>query len=282
MAKVAIVTDSTASIPKEYIDKYPIWVAPQVLIWGEEILEDGVDIQPTEYYERLAKDPVHPTTSQVTPASFDKIFRKLLDEEYDILAVLISPKLSGTVDSAMQVKALLPDAKIEVFNSNTISMAMGFQVLLAARAASEGASLAECREIVEKARPLTGVLFAVDTLEYLHRGGRIGGGAKFLGTLLNFRPILEIKNGGVESVEKVRTRKKSLARMIELVEAQIGGRKPVHLATLHAKSPDEAQQLLEEASKRLNAVESILTEVSPVIGTHSGPGTVGLAYLVGM
>jgi DegV family protein with EDD domain len=282
MAKVAIVTDSTASIPKEYIDKYPIWVAPQVLIWGEEILEDGVDIQPTEYYERLAKDPVHPTTSQVTPASFDKIFRKLLDEEYDILAVLISPKLSGTVDSAMQVKALLPDAKIEVFNSNTISMAMGFQVLLAARAASEGAALAECREIVEKARPLTGVLFAVDTLEYLHRGGRIGGGAKFLGTLLNFRPILEIKNGGVESVEKVRTRKKSLARMIELVEAQIGGRKPVHLATLHAKSPDEAQQLLEEASKRLNAVESILTEVSPVIGTHSGPGTVGLAYLVGM
>lgn len=282
MAKVAIVTDSTASIPKEYLEKYPIWVAPQVLIWGEEILEDGVDIQPTEYYERLAKDPVHPTTSQVTPASFDKIFRKLLDEQYDILAVLISPKLSGTVDSAMQVKALLPDAKIEVFNSNTISMAMGFQVLLAARAASEGASLVECREIVEKARPLTGVLFAVDTLEYLHRGGRIGGGAKFLGTALNIRPILEIKGGGVESVEKVRTRKKSLARMVELVEAQIGGRSPVHVATLHAKSPDEAQQLLEEAGKRFDAIESIFTEVSPVIGTHAGPGTVGLAYLAGM
>jgi fatty acid kinase fatty acid binding subunit len=282
MAKVAIVTDSTASIPKEYLEKYPIWVAPQVLIWGEEVLEDGVDIQPNEYYERLSKDPVHPTTSQVTPASFDKIFKKLLDEGYDILAILISPKLSGTVDSAMQVKALLPDAKIEVFNSNTISMAMGFQVLLAARAASEGASLAECREIAEKARPLTGVLFAVDTLEYLHRGGRIGGGAKFLGTALNIRPILEIKGGGVESVEKVRTRKKSLARIVELVEAQIGGRSPVHVATLHAKSPDEAQQLLEEASKRFDAIESIFTEVSPVIGTHAGPGTVGLAYLAGM
>jgi len=212
MSKVAVVTDSTATIPKDLMAQYPLWEVPQVLIFGEEVLEDRVDIQPSEFYERLETDPVHPTTSQVTPASFQKIFGKLLDEGYDILAVLVSPKLSGTVESANQVKAMYPDAAIEVFNSESVAMGLGWQAVMAARAANDGASLAECREVVEKAKPLTGVVFAVDTLEYLHRGGRIGGGAKFLGTALNFKPILEIRDGGVESVERVRTRKKISAR----------------------------------------------------------------------
>jgi DegV family protein with EDD domain len=282
MSKVAIVTDSTAGIPVEIIDQYPIWEAPQVLIFGEEALEDRVDIQPSEFYDRLEKDPIHPTTSQVTPASFQELFGQLLDEGYDILAVLVSPKLSGTVESANQVKEMYPEASIEVFNSGSVAMGLGWQALMAARAAKEGASVAECKEIAEKAKPMTGVVFAVDTLEYLHRGGRIGGGAKFLGTALNYKPILEIRDGGIESVERVRTRKKSLARLIRLVEERIDGRKPLHLATLHANAEEDARWLLDVGCAHLNPDEKIYSEVSPVVGTHAGPGVVGLAYLAGM
>lgn len=282
MSKVAIVTDSTAALPMDLIEQYPIWEVPQVLIFGEEVLEDRVDIQPTQFYERLETDPLHPTTSQVTPASFQKVFGPLVEDGYDILAVLVSPKLSGTVESANQVKSMYPDAAIEVFNSESVAMGLGWQALMAARAAKDGATLAECKEVVEKAKPLTGVVFAVDTLEYLHRGGRIGGGAKFLGTALNFKPILEIRDGGVESVERVRTRKKSLARVIRLVEDQIAGRTPLHLATLHAKAEEDARWLLDVGCAHLHPDEKIYAEVSPVVGTHGGPGVVGLAYLAGM
>ena len=282
MSKVAIVTDSTATIPNDIMAQYPLWEVPLVLIFGEETLEDRIDIQPSEFYDRLETDPIHPTTSQVTPASFQKIFKQLLDEGYDILAVLVSPKLSGTVESANQVKAEYPDAAIEVFNSESIVMGLGWQALMAARAAKEGASLAECKEVVEKAKPMTGVVFAVETLEYLHRGGRIGGGAKFLGTALNFKPILEIREGAVESVERVRTRKKSLARVVRLIEERIDGRKPLHLATLNANAEEDARWLLDVGCAHLNPDEKMYTEVSPVIGTHVGPGVVGLAYLAGM
>jgi DegV family protein with EDD domain len=282
MSKVAIVTDSTATIPNDIMAQYPLWEVPLVLIFGEETLEDRIDIQPSEFYDRLETDPIHPTTSQVTPASFQKIFKQLLDEGYDILAVLVSPKLSGTVESANQVKAEYPDAAIEVFNSESIVMGLGWQVLMAARAAKEGASLAECKEVVEKAKPMTGVVFAVETLEYLHRGGRIGGGAKFLGTALNFKPILEIQEGAVESVERVRTRKKSLARVVRLIEERIDGRKPLHLAALNANAEEDARWLLDVGCAHLNPDEKMYTEVSPVIGTHVGPGVVGLAYLAGM
>lgn len=282
MSKVAIVTDSTATIPNDIMEQYPLWEVPLVLIFGEETLEDRIDIQPSEFYDRLETDPIHPTTSQVTPASFQKIFKQLLDEGYDILAVLVSPKLSGTVESANQVKAEYPDAAIEVFNSESIVMGLGWQALMAARAAKEGASLAECKEVVEKAKPMTGVVFAVETLEYLHRGGRIGGGAKFLGTALNFKPILEIQEGAVESVERVRTRKKSLARVVRLIEERIDGRKPLHLAALNANAEEDARWLLDVGCAHLNPDEKMYTEVSPVIGTHVGPGVVGLAYLAGM
>ena len=126
------------------------------------------------------------------------------------------------------------------------------------------------------------MIFAVDTLEYLHRGGRIGGGAKFLGSALNIKPILEIRDGRVESVERVRTRRKSLARVVRLIEERIAGRTPVRLATLHANSAEDAHWLLDVGCAHLNPVEKIFTEVSPVVGNHAGPGTVGLAFMAGM
>ena len=282
MSKVAIVTDSSAYIPNDLIKEYSITVAPQVLIWGNESYDDGVDIQPTEFYTRLKNAKVMPSTSQVTPASFQKIFKRLLDEKYDILAILIADKLSGTIASAKQAKELFPDAVIEIFDSNSTAMAMGYQVLAVARALAKGASLEECLALAEKARDHTGVVFTVDTLEFLRRGGRIGGAAAFLATALNIKPILELRDGRIEAIEKVRTRKKALDRLVELIEDRSGGRRPIRLATLHANAQSDAESVLETARIKFGAIESILSEVSPVIGNHAGPGTVGLAYMAGM
>jgi DegV family protein with EDD domain len=282
MSPVAVVTDSTTYIPDEILTDLPITVAPQILIWGDQTYRDGVDIQPEEFYTRIKKTTVMPTTSQVTIASFNEIFDRLLDQGYDILALLVSNKLSGTIDSAIQAREMLSSNGIEIVDSYTTAMAEGYQVLTVARAAKEGASLAECVALAEKARNHTGVVFAVDTLEFLHRGGRIGGGSRFLATALNIKPILEVTGGAVEGIERVRTRKKSLERVVEIIEDRIAGRTPVRLATLHANALDDAREILEMASDRLKPVESVFAEVSPVVGNHAGPGTVGLAFMAGM
>lgn len=282
MSKVAIITDSTAYIPKDLVARYNIDVAPQVLIWGEKTFEDGIDIQPSEFYAQLKTAKVMPTTSQVTPKTFHAIYNRLIEGGYDVLAILISDVLSGTIASAVQAKEFFPNAPIEIIDSKTTAMALGFQVLAVARAADEGANLAECKALAEEARNHVGVVFAVDTLEFLHRGGRIGGGSRFLGTALNIKPILEVTGGRVEGIEKVRTRKKSMARVVELIGQQIGGRSPVRIATLHANAKEDAEELLAQATSQFHPVESIFSEVSPVIGTHAGPGTVGLAFMAGM
>ncbi len=159
---------------------------------------------------------------------------------------------------------------------------MGFHLLTVARAIKQGATLPECLALAQKALGQTGIFFAVDTLEFLHRGGRIGGATRFLGTLLNFKPILELRDGRVEAVERVRTRRKSLSRIVELVVEQVGSRTPVRLASLHANAAEDAQIVLNEASEKLNPVESYMSEVSPVIGANAGPGVVGLVYMAGM
>ena len=187
MAKVALVTDSTANIPKDILSQYQISVAPQELIWGEENFQDGVNIQPSEFYERLKTAKVMPSTSQVTPASFLNIFGSLLEQGYDILAILISNELSGTIASAIQAREMLKNPSIEIVDSRTTAMALGFQVLMAARAAEQGASLAEVKAVANNAVDKVGVVFAVDTLEFLHRGGRIGGGKRFLATALKHK-----------------------------------------------------------------------------------------------
>ncbi len=284
MSKIAIVTDSTAYIPADLIQKYNLTVTPQVLIWGEETFRDGVDIQPDEFYARLKTTKVMPTTSQVTPITMKTTFEGLIEKGYDVLGIFLSAKLSGTIQSAVQAMEMMGSAgeKVTYVDSNTTAMAMGFQVLTAARAVADGANLNEAVALAEKAREHTGVYFAVDTLEFLHRGGRIGGAQRFLGTALNMKPVLAVIDGRVEAVERIRTKGKALDRVLELVMEQTKGKTPVRLATLHASAEEEAQTLLDKASREMDAVESILTTVSPVVGTHAGPGTVGLAYMAGM
>jgi len=284
MAKIAIVTDSTSYIPGELVRKYNITVAPQVLIWDNQTYRDGIDIQSAEFFARLKTSKTMATTSQVSVADMQSIFQGFVEQDYEVLGIFISSKLSGTIQSAMQAKQLMGNAggKVTVFDSNSTAMAMGFQVLAVARAVQDGASLKDCAALAEKARENTGVFFAVDTLEFLHRGGRIGGAQRFLGTLLNMKPILAVLDGRVEGIERIRTKSKAIERVLELIEENVKGKSPIRLATLHANAAEEAKIILKKAEQELNPVESIFSEISPVVANHAGPGTVGLAYMAGM
>ena len=285
MSKVAIVTDSTAYIPPELIKGHRIEVVPLHLIWGDKTYLDGVDITPNEFYERLATAKELPTTSQPSPAAFKEVYERLQGEGYDILSIHISSKLSGTMDSALQAKAMVPDARIEIVDSLTTSMGMGFAVLEAARAATRGASLEECKAIALRGLANVLVYFLVSTLEFLHRGGRIGGAAAFLGTALNLKPILQLRDGRIEAIEKVRTMSKATDRLLEIFAEQARGKRPIRLAILHANAQEEAERLLERARQKVSVddiSEAVIVPVSPVIGTHTGPGCVGIAFMSGL
>jgi DegV family protein with EDD domain len=284
MSKVAVVTDSTCYIPKEYQEKYNITVVPQVLIWDGETFEDGVDILPDEFYRRLKTAKVMPTTSQVSVPNMQKAFRMLLDADYEVMGLFVSSKLSGTLQSAHQGREALGigKEKVEIVDSLSTAMALGFQALSVARAAAEGANMTECKALAAQALTHTGVYFVVDTLEFLHRGGRIGGAQRLVGTALNMKPVLALQDGKVESMERIRTKGKALDRLVEIIAEQCAGKPPIRLASLHANAAEEAREVLQRASTLVNAAESIFTEVSPVVGTHAGPGTIGLAYMAGM
>ncbi len=287
MAKVAIVTDSTANMPAEVTRNLPIYPVPLHVIWGEKSYLDQVEISTDEFYARLKTEKTLPTTSQPSPAAFKDMYLRLLEEGYDVLTITIASRLSGTMDSAVQAKAMLPGPRIELVDSQSTSLALGFQVLAAARFAAQGATLKECKAVAEKASQKSGVLFVLKTLEYLARGGRIGGAAAFVGTLLNLKPILEIKDGRVEAIERVRTSAKAIDRLLDIFEerAHLDSSPPLRLAALHSDTPDEAQELLERARQRFGVSEvseAFVGRVSPVIGVHAGPGALGIAYMTGL
>jgi len=262
--KIAVVIDSTTALPKDYLPGMEIQVAPATIIWGGEELRDGVDIQPEEFFDRLAKAQEMPSTSQAK-----------------ILVVTISSRLSGMYTSAIQAKEMFEDAKIEVVDSLTGTMTIGLSLGRVFKAIQAGASLQKCREVLENALANTGALLTVDTLEYLHRGGRIGTAQKYLGSALKLKPILEVVDGRLEGIEKVRTRSKALNKLVELTLDRIGDRRPVEIAALHANALDVAVELVEELKKRVEITASYITSVSPGVGTHLGPGTVGVTFLAG-
>lgn len=283
MSKIAIVTDSTAYLPEEIISTYHINVVPLVVIWGEETFLDNVEMGPEEFYKRLSTAKQMPSTSQPTILAFYDIFKKLHAEGYDILTIVISSALSGTLDSAFQAKKMLPDANIALVDSQSTSLPMAFMVLAAARAAKTGMPLEECVKVVETVRDHTQVFFALDTLEFLHRGGRIGGASRFLGTALKLKPILILEDGKIEALEKVRTSKRAHERLIELVEAEVSNKSPINfLGVVHAAAEETAQELLKVVEQKFEPDELMFATLSPVLGTHTGPGTIGIAYVAGV
>ena len=284
MSKVALVVDSTSYIPRDIREKLPITVVPQVVIWEGVSYEDDVTITTDQFYTRLRTAKVMPSTSQVSVVNMLKAFSTLLEQGYEVLGMFVSSKLSGTYQSAVLGREQLTSGKdkVQIMDSETTAMALGFQVLSVARAAQDGASMSDCQAMATKAKEHTGVFLTVETLEFLHRGGRIGGAQRFLGTALNLKPILTVQDGRVEPVERVRTRGKALDRVVEVVAEKCAGKSPIRIATLHADSPNDAKSMLDKITPMLNPVEAIFAAVSPAVGANAGPGTVGLAYMAGM
>jgi len=276
--RIAIVTDSTADLPPQIVEAYGIRVVPQILIMGDKTWQDGVDIDPAGFYELLQTSPHFPASSQPSVTHFERVFSELAETHDGIAAVLVSNELSGTINSATMAASNLPGAAIEIIDTRSTSMQLGFIVLAAARAADEGATL---QEVAAAARALIGraqIYFVVDTLEYLHRGGRIGAAARLFGTALNLKPVLQICDGIVHPLAKVRSKRKALERVLTLVAEQISPDDVVHMAVLHVAARQEAENLAEQLVARFQPAEMVYTECGPVIGTHAGPGTVGVAF----
>jgi DegV family protein with EDD domain len=212
---------------------------------------------------------------------FKQAYQRLLDQGYEILVLPISSKISGTYDSALQALSDFSGKPIELIDTRLVSMALSFMVLAAARAAEQGASLQECKQAALDAYPKIGVYFTVDTLKYLAAGGRIGNAKRLLGTALDIKPVLAIIDGKIELVTSVRLKRKAIEKMLDLIEKEIGGRKPVRISVFHANIPEAAKVLQDQAVTRFGAVEAILSEVSPAVGSHTGPGTLSIAYMAG-
>jgi len=278
---IKIVTDSTAYLPADFIREHDIRVVPLYVHFGEEAFKEGVEISDEEFYARLKRSPTLPTTSQPSAGEFQEVFRELSEAGHEIIALTISSKLSGTWNSAMAAKEMLPQAQISVIDSLSTAAGLELMVRAAVEAAEGGATHQEVVALVREIVPKMNIFFVVDTLEYLAKGGRIGNAKAFLGTLLKVKPILFLHEGAIEPLEQVRSKRKAQARLLELVEERVGDRgAEAKVALTNALVPDEALALGRELQKRLGCAEPIQSTLGPVIGTHTGPGLVGVAFYI--
>jgi DegV family protein with EDD domain len=280
MNKVAIVTDSTVAIPPSIAEQQRLTIIPLSVNWDGQTFLDGIDITPQQFYERLKTSKSMPTTSQPSAGAFADVYKKLLDQDYDILTMVISSKISGTFDSAIQGAEGLPKDRLIILNSLQASMPLAIMALMTSDAALKGATLLECKNLAIDISERIQTLFVVDTLEFLHKGGRIGAAARFLGTALNLKPILKLQNGAIQPLEKVRTFKKAIKRVFEIAEEDLGKQgRMEYLGVLSANSSKLSDEIAATARQRFKIKNEFVGEISPVIGTHTGPGTVGLVYL---
>ncbi|MCU0521578.1 MAG: DegV family protein [Anaerolineae bacterium] len=284
MKRFAVVTDSTSNLSPGLAEPLGIPVIPCTVHWGEESYLDGVTLDAETFYRWLGERSEFPKTSQPSAGAFIDFFQQVAQaEDVDtVLAVLVSSDLSGTVSSAVQAKARLaelrPDLRIELVDSRSVSMGLGLQAMVAKAAADAGKSLEEAVAEVRRCLEASHVLFAVDTLEYLFRGGRIGNAARLLGSALNLKPVLTIGEGRVEPLEKVRSRAKSLRRVVEIAESRLQGRQPVALSIIHAEADADLPEFTEMVAQRLRPAATYTRVLTPVVGTHGGPGTLGIAF----
>lgn len=277
--KVAIVIDSTAFIPQETLEQYPIHVIPLNLHWGKESQLDGVDITVDEFYERLQQEASLPTTSQPSAGRFLEFFNKVAEEAESIVGIFISSDLSGTYASAHAAVDMLGDFPIEIVDCRSTSLVQGILALIAARAAESGKDYKEVADTVRRLVPHTRLMFVVDTLEYLHKGGRIGGARHLLGSVLSIKPLLSVVDGRIEPLASVRTKKKAVKRLLEIAREDTAGMQKLHVGVIHASAPEEGEALCRQVAEQLAPQELMLSQLSPVVGAHVGPGAVGFGYL---
>lgn len=275
---LSIITDSTCDIPEELIEKLGIIVVPHVIIWGDEQFRDRVDLQPKAFYQRLAVDPLRPTTAQAGVGDFlAGIERAIRQGANEALILTVSSAMSGAYDMA-KTAAAKADIPVEVIDSKGPSMSLGWQVIAAARARDEGLEVDEIIERVSAVRARLVQIVAMETLEYLQTGGRIGEAAKWVGSLLRVKPVVSINHqkGVVTPAGLARTHKASLELMFVKFKNAIGEGTKFHVAVLHGDAFEEAQKIAEWVQERFQPLELIVNITGPVLGINTGYGALAL------
>jgi len=276
MGKIRIVTDSTADLPRELIDKYNITVVPLKVMFGQEIYRDGVDLTSRQFFQKLRSSSTLPTTSQPSPQEFLEAYGPLVEEGANIISIHISSSLSGTLQSAKLAKTMLGYEDLEIIDSRLVSLALGLVVLVAAQKAAEGCSkeevLGAARQIMDNIQ----AYFLVDTLEYLQRGGRIGKAQAFLGSLLNIKPLCTLREGIIYPYEKIRGKLKAMERLVEVIAEKFPLGSPLWCVLVHGDDLEGLEQLKEKLQKRVTVSQLLTGEIGPVVGTHAGPGLLGI------
>jgi DegV family protein with EDD domain len=272
---VKVVTDSSADLPEELVKALGITVVPLYVRFGDEVYRDRVDISEDEFYERLQHDPVHPNTTQPTPQDFVDVYQKLSAAADGIVSIHLSAKLSGTCGSALQAKGTVAnECSVEVVDSETLSTALGLIVIAAARTAKDGKGLDEVEAVARQTMPKIRLLALLDTLKYLLLGGRIGKAKALLGSILNVKPILTLKDGEVVPAAQVRTRAKGMDKLFEFVQ---NAKDIQELTVVHSTTPDEAQALAERLGSVFDKEKIIMSRLGPVLGVHIGPAALIVA-----
>lgn len=277
---VRIVTDSTSDLPPHIAQELGISIVPLSVVFGEDVYKEGVEITPDLFYDKLQKAKDLPTTSAPSVGDFLEVYREALKETNEIVSIHLSSKLSATHNNACQAAAQLADegARIDVVDSQSISLGMSFMATAAAAAAREGATVEEIRKVVDGMMHRLHIYVLLDTLEYVRRGGRIGRARAYLGTLLRVKPILSITDGEVHPEERVRTRVHALDRIFQLATSfpdieEIG--------VAYSTNADEAEAVRKRLQEALDGVKVQMTRLGPVIGVHGGPGVLGIGVLEG-
>ena len=248
---------------------------PLTVIFGTEQFLDGIELSNAEFFKKLETDPNHPSTSQPSPEAFVKTYEKLLKEGYEILSVHVSAKLSGTINSAEQAIKAIDTNKIKIVDTGSASMAQGLVAMSAARAAKNTKSLDELANIAESTAKKTTVFVAMDTMEFLKRGGRIGKARAMLGSILNIKPIITTNDGEIVPHSRARTIKKAISSMIN----DMGEKDQIiEVAVLHSTTPDLAKDVLTQINAQNLNNPGTITEIGPVVGTHAGPGCLAIAF----
>lgn len=281
MAKVIVVTDSSATVPVHLARELGIRVVPIVLAMNGRVYRDGVDVTAGELYRWLRAEKHIPTTSAPSVGHFLRLYVSAAEQASGILSIHMSPMLSSTYEAAWTASQLLESVPIDVIDSRTAAIGQGLVVLAAAREAAAGADLESVRGRAEDVAGKIRVLAALDTLVYLHRGGRIGRAAALAGSVLQLKPVLSLQDGQVDLFAKPRTKPRAVRTILRRMEDEVQGRR-IHVGIFHADVPQEAEELRELVDRHFDCIELHVVEFTPVMGAHTGPGVLGVAYYAGL
>ena len=284
MSNVAIVTDSAASIPEAIIERLNIHWVPYYIHRGEEVLRDLVTIRRDAFYKWLPTARELPKTASPGPGDYVQMYEELAQNEgvREIVSIHMTSKGSGAYQAALLAKQMveekIPQLRVEVIDTLNVSMCQGWMVIEAARAALAGKSFGDIVNQVRTMMPVTRMIQTADTLKYLYMGGRIGRATHLVGSLLNIKPLIGMNDGVIVPLGQARSRMKAYEAMVEMIEAAVGRTGKIKIAYVHAAAQEEAEKIKDLVEQRLTCVESLIAELSPALGVHTGPGTAGVCY----